>query len=287
MRSSREPDWGRKWIDIGKWTDIGKKTGAGRVVRDLCEKREYGRYEWSRKDLVLEGMKCVLIVLVLSAFFYRSLWAVIPLSGIGVWYWSRDSKRKAEQERHRLLLQFRDMIRSVAGAMRAGYSVENAFLASYEDMCMMHGRESMICMELKWIQRGLAMSLTMEELLMDLGKRSRTEQIREFAAVFAIARRNGGSMTEVIGSFAVQIQRQADTKEEILTQTAGRRMEQNIMNVMPFGILTYISISNKGYFDMLYHNVSGVVIMSVCLAAYLAACWLAEVILAKAVTVWE
>lgn len=253
----------------------------------MAGKRDYGRHKWSRKELVLEGMKCMFIVVGLSVYFYRSFWAMIPLCGIGVWYWRKDSRRKAIEDRHRLLLQFRDMIRSVAGAMQAGYSVENAFLESYEDMCMMHGREAMICRELKLIQRGLVMSLTMEELLEDLGRRSRTEQIQEFATVFAIARRNGGSMTEVIRSSATLIQRQVDTREEILTQTAGRRMEQNIMNMMPFGILTYIGISNRGYFDMLYHNLSGVVIMSVCLAAYLAGCHLAELILNKTISVWE
>lgn len=270
----------------GEREAVGRDKGDLGRKRDLCDKRDYSKHEWSRKELVVEGLKCMVIVLVLSAYFYRSLWAAIPLCGIGLWYWKRDSQRKAQQDRHLLLLQFRDMIRSVAGAMQAGYSVENAFLESYEDMCMMYGREAMICRELKLIQRGLVMSLTMEELLEDLGKRSRTEQIQEFAAVFAIARKNGGSMTEVIGSFAVLIQRQVDVKEEILTQTAGRRMEQNIMNVMPFGIMTYIGISNRGYFDMLYHNVSGVVIMSICLAAYLAACRLAEVILDKAVSAW-
>ena len=170
--------------------------------------------------------------------------------------------------------------------MQAGYSVENAFLESYEDMSMMYGRESMICRELKLIQRGLIVSLTMEELLEDLGRRSRTEQIQEFASVFAIARKNGGSMTDVISSYAVMIQRQVDTKEEILTQTAGRRMEQNIMNVMPFGIMAYIGISNRGYFDILYHNMFGVIVMTVCLAVYLTTCGLAEVILKKAVSGW-
>lgn len=261
------------------------KQGFGRK-RNVGEKRDYGRHEWNSREVLLEGLKCMVIVLVFSVYFYRSLWAVIPLCGIGLWYFKRDSRHKAQQDRHQLLLQFRDMVQSVAGAMQAGYSVENAFLESYEDMSRMYGRESMICRELKVIQRGLVVSLTMEELLEDLGKRSRTEQIREFASVFAIARKNGGSMTDVISSFAIMIRRQVDTKEEILTQTAGRRMEQNIMNVMPFGIITYIGISNRGYFDMLYHNVFGVVVMTVCLAVYLAACGLAEVILKKAVSGW-
>ncbi len=261
--------------------------GEGAAKKDLGEKRDYSRHLWNRKELIAEGMKCAVIVLVLSVYFYKSLWAVVPLCGIGVWYWKRDCGRKAEQDRHMLLLQFRDMIRSVASAMGAGYSVENAFLESFEDMCRIHGEEAMICRELKLVQRGLVMNLTMEELLEDLGKRSRTEQIQEFAAVFAIARKNGGSMAEVIRSSAELIQRQVDTKEEIRTLTAGRRMEQNIMNVMPFAILTYIGVSSRGYFDALYHNVSGVAIMSVCLGAYLAACRLAEVILAKAVNIWE
>lgn len=259
--------------------DFDRKRNAG-------DKRDYGRHEWNRRERILEGFKCMVIVLVFSGYFYRSLWAVIPLCGIGLWCWKRDSQRKAQQDRHQLLLQFRDMIQSVAGAMQAGYSVENAFLESYEDMSVMHGRESMICRELKLIQRGLVVSLTMEELLEDLGRRSRTEQIQEFASAFAIAGKNGGSMTDVIGSFAVMIQRQVDTKEEILTQTAGRRMEQNIMNVMPFGIMTYIGISNRGYFNMLYHNMFGIVVMTVCLAVYLVACGLAEAILAKAVSGW-
>lgn len=236
--------------------------------------------------MILEGLKCMVILLLFSGYFYRSLWAAIPLCGIGLWYWKRDSQRKAQRDRHQLILQFRDMVRSVAGAMEAGYSVENAFLESYEDMSMMYGRGSMICRELKLIQRGLAVSMTLEELLEDLGRRSRTEQIQEFASVFAIARKNGGSMRTVISSFAVMIQRQVDTKEEILTRTAGRRMEQNIMNIMPFGIMTYIGISNRGYFDMLYHNLFGVVVMTVCLAVYMSAFGLAEVILAKAVSGW-
>lgn len=250
-------------------------------------KRDYGRHVWNEKELVLEACKCIGIVLLLSIYFYQSLWAAIPLSAVGAMCWMSDSVRKARQDRRRLLLQFRDMIRSVAAAMGAGYSVGNAFLESYDDMCVMHGEDSMICGEIRLLQRGLVMNLTLEELLEDFGRRSRTEQIQEFAAVFAIARKSGGSMTEIVRSFSEQIHRQIDTREEILTQTAGRRLEQNIMNVMPFAILTYIGVSNRGYFDMLYHNLTGVVIMSICLAVYLAACYLADSILQKTVNVWD
>lgn len=220
-------------------------------------------------------------------FFYRSFWAFPVLCIPGVLYYKKDVEKKAAQDRRRLLLQFRDMIRSVAAAMQAGYSVENAFLESYSDMCMMHGETSFICCELNVIKRGLVINLTLEELLEDLGKRSRTAEIREFASVFAIARRNGGNMARVIQASAELIHKKVETEEEILLQTAARRMERNIMNLMPFAILIYVDMGNRGYFDELYHNLQGVAVMSGCLAVYLTAYGLSERILEKALNIWQ
>jgi tight adherence protein B len=254
---------------------------------DALAKRDYGKCCWGRRGLIAEGTKCILLVAGLSYFFYKSIWAVVPLSIAGILCWKRDSVKKVQKDQHKLLLQFCDMIRSVSSAMTVGYSVENAFLESYRDMLRMHGKDSMICRELEWIRRGLVMNLTLEQLLDDFGKRSRIEQIREFSAVCSITGRNGGSMTEVIRSFTELIYRQKDTREEILTQTSGRRMEQNLMNVIPFAILMYIEASNRGYFRMLYHNMTGVIVMSICLLVYMTACYLSDRILDHATAVWN
>ena len=48
------------------------------------------------------------------------------------------------------------------------------------------------------------------------------------------------------------------------------------MNLMPMGILLYLKVTSPGYFDVLYGNVAGVCVMSVCLAVYLAAYALSE-----------
>ena len=58
-------------------------------------------------------------------------------------------------------------------------------------------------------------------------------------------------------------------------------MELNIMKVMPFGILFYISISNPGYFDPLYHNILGIAVMSGCLVAYLTAYAIGEAVMTR------
>jgi tight adherence protein B len=65
------------------------------------------------------------------------------------------------------------------------------------------------------------------------------------------------------------------------TALAAKRLEQSVMNIMPFAIVLYLNFSNPGYFDMLFHNVSGVLIMTGCLCAYLIAFTWAEHIFMK------
>ena len=55
-----------------------------------------------------------------------------------------------------------------------------------------------------------------------------------------------------------------------------KMMEQTIMKIVPFAIVLYIGFSNKGYFDSLYGNLNGVMIMSGCLAIYVFAYFLGD-----------
>lgn len=83
-------------------------------------------------------------------------------------------------------------------------------------------------------------------------------------------------MSEIIRNSANQIGRQIELRQEIQMLLGGKKMELAVMKVMPFGILLYIDMGNPGYFDPLYHNLLGVIIMTGCLAAYLGAYLLGE-----------
>ena len=104
------------------------------------------------------------------------------------------------------------------------------------------GRDAFICGELEVIRRGMILNITLEEMLADLGGRSGSEAINDFAKVFAIAKRYGGNMPEIISSAADTISLQIETSEEIESSLSGRRMELNIMRVMPFGILALMTV---------------------------------------------
>ena len=66
---------------------------------------------------------------------------------------------------------------------------------------------------------------------------------------------------------------------EIRAGVSSRRFEQNIMSVVPFGILGYVQLSFPEFLSVMYGNVIGVFFMSGCLAVYLAAWVLGKKIL--------
>ncbi len=125
------------------------------------------------------------------------------------------------------------------------------------------------------------MNRTIEELMEELGRKSGVEQIGEFAQVFSIAKRSGGNVAGVIATTVQVIHRQVEAKEEARTILAARRMEQRIMSLMPFCIVLYVKLGNPGYFDSLYHNLKGILIMSLCMGVYMAAWSLSERILRR------
>ncbi len=63
---------------------------------------------------------------------------------------------------------------------------------------------------------------------------------------------------------------------EIETVMAAKRLEMNIMNLVPFGILLYVGISSPEFLEPLYGNPVGAGIMTVALGVYGCTCKMAE-----------
>lgn len=210
----------------------------------------------------------------------------MPLLPVGILLFRRIRHEKGEMERAELTGEFRECILAVGTLLGAGYSVENAFLECGQDMSLMYGRDALICGELKVIRRGLSINVPLEELLADLGERSGCEEIVQFAEVFSIAKRNGGNLAEIIRSSSELINRKAELKREVDTLLSGKKMEMNIMRLMPFAILAYIGFANPGYFDILYNGLYGRLIMTGCLGAYIGAYAMGEFVIRRMKREW-
>ena len=239
--------------------------------REFAFKRKDTFQKGSFRECWKEKLIGIGIVALLAFFFYRSVWALPFLTPVYFLYQRKASQTRIQKCRKETAIQFKDAILAVSANQKAGYSVENSFKQSYGEMALLYGKESTIGKEWYTIISGLGNNMVLEKMRFDFGRRSGVEEIMEFAQVFAAAKRNGGNLTEVIERSASIIEEKVETEKEIQILISARKLEQKIMNVVPFGILLYISATSKGFFDVLYHNPMGVIIMTVCLAVYIAA----------------
>lgn len=236
----------------------------------------YSSYFFSPKKKLFYLMISLGIVLFFSFFFYRSLIAAVFLCPIGILSYLSFQKEQGNKRKQKLEAEFKDCILSVSANLRAGYSVENAFEESAQDIRALYGEDSLMRKELLRIKKGMAHNVPLEDLLLELGARSGCDNIREFGEVFTIARNSGGKLPEIIQSTADLIGEKIALQQEIQVVLSGKLFEQKIMNIIPFLLVGYIEISSRGFFDILYHNLTGICIMSGCMFLYLAAFCLAK-----------
>lgn len=219
----------------------------------------------------------------LSFVFYRNLLVFLVFMPLGACYplFIKEDLKKKRMEM--LTVQFKDAILSVASGLNAGYSVENAFAVSLDEVSRIYGKDSMIAGEIRLMLCKTRMNRTFEEALEDFAARSGLEDVRSFADVFLAARKSGGELMKIIARTAEIIGEKIRIQEDIMTATASKRMEQKIMSAIPILIVFYIEFTSPGFFDVLYTTLMGRIIMTLCLLTYLGACRLSKLFLEIAV----
>ena len=75
----------------------------------------------------------------------------------------------------------------------------------------------------------------------------------------------------IIKQTTKMIREKSEVQMEIDTIISGRKMEQKIMVCIPLGILIYLRMTAQGFVDVLYGNVLGIIVMTLCLIIYAAA----------------
>ena len=230
--------------------------------------------EW-KTELQL-GAEGLTIVCLFAYFFYRSYVAFVILLP-GIWFYRKEKSKRFMKKRKAILeQQFKESLISVQTNLQSGYSVENAFGESYQYIVDLYGKKSDMAEELMWIKKGLNNGDTLEHLLLDLGRRCPQSALEDFANIYSIACKSGGGWSEVILRIAAEINQKMEIQQEIELLIHGKKMESRIMCMIPFFILFYMNMTSKGYFDVLYHNLAGILIMTVCLGIYIFAIFMSE-----------
>lgn len=164
----------------------------------------------------------------------------------------------------------------VSASLLAGYALENAFLDAQKELELLYGPESSMQAELEKINRQVCMNQPLEKVFREFASGCGVEEIRNFSEILTFAKRSGGDLVEIIQGTVENIGSKIQIEEEIQTMIAEKKLEQKVMNVMPMFLLAYMDFTSPGYLDVLYGNLLGILIMTTCLAVYVAAVMISE-----------
>lgn len=243
-------------------SDSGSRIPASRQPPD------YGTYEFSRRELLLNILAYLILDLLISWLFFHSLPAAsVFLPGIPFFLKER-KKSLLEKRKREMLKQFTTGMQLTGASLQAGYAVENAFREALPELSKIYPPDSFIIREFLHINSQIANGVPVESILMDMSGRCHIDDIRNFAEVFQAAKRSGGDLILIIRNTVSDIQEKSETREQIEADISGKVLEQNIMSFVPILIIGYVNLTSPEFLSVCYTTIPGRLTMCVCLLIY-------------------
>lgn len=224
-----------------------------------------------KSEYILGAVQTTGIFLLILYVFYGTF--IIAPVFFPVWFlymrdWIADTEGKKEQQ---FRMQFRDSIQEMSAVLKAGYSVENAIREVNRELIPLYDKDTRIRKEYNLMTHQIDMKMPASEVLEKFAERTGQEDVEDFVNVFAAAKKSGGDSITIIRNSVRIISGKIDTEKEIQTMIASKKLEFDIMCVVPFVIILYMKLTFGEFLSVLYGNAAGMIIMTVCLCVYLAA----------------
>lgn len=210
----------------------------------------------------------------LAYLFYNNWIAVFLLMPVSLFYlyqWRKECCRKKEAEFRE---QFREAAQILSSVLRVGYSVENAIRETEKELNSLYQKNTRIRTEFERMVRQLNMNQTAEQVLRGMAERVQQEDVEDFVVIFAAAKRMGGDSIGILINTIQVIGEKTDVEREIQTLLAAKKLEFQVMCMMPLGMVLYMRMSFPEFLSVLYGNPAGMILMTVCLGVYAFAWWL-------------
>ena len=227
---------------------------------------DYNVYHFTKKELVYEIVRAGIIVSFAGILFFENIIGVLMLLPFAFFLVKDRKKKKREERLFNLRNDFKEFLASFSSSVQAGYTMEQSIMIGLEDLKRMYPEdERAMIRELSWMYQQLKLQISCDELFSNLAERTGLEEIRSFSVILGIGRKQGGNLVQITRRTAMHMNRKIQVEMEMEQAVAGRRMEKNIMFVMPFFIILYLRITNTDYMDILFSSMTGHLIMLACL----------------------
>ena len=185
--------------------------------------------------------------------------------GLMIYYSYKTTTKKRAQLQ--LLRELRDSLLAVEIALRAGYALENAVYEGDKELERLWGQRSILRSYWSEMEKMMELKVPVEVAFARMSGSIGIPEIGELSQLLSAAKRSGGGIAELLKLYVDQLGDRLAVQGEIEAGLTEKRMEKNIMLVMPPAILAYLLSTSFDWISILYEG-GGRVFMSVMLALY-------------------
>ena len=131
------------------------------------------------------------------------------------------------KRREKFNAQLPEALATMSNALRAGFSISQAF-----DSVVEQGEKPM-CEEFAILQQQLRIGMSFEEALESMGQRVGSDDLLLVTTAILISRKTGGNVTEIFDKISETIRGRMKIERKVKTLTAQGRMQGIIVSAMP------------------------------------------------------
>ena len=160
-------------------------------------------------------------------------------------------KAKIDRRKQAFTEQLGDCLTTVANALRAGYSFQQAMDVVAQEM------EPPMSTEFARVTADVAMGVNLETALDQMNHRIKSADFELVVTAVLIQREVGGNLAQILDTISETINERIRMKREINALTAQGRFSAWVLLILPFIVAAFCYVFNNDQFMMLFEEESG------------------------------
>jgi tight adherence protein B len=202
---------------------------------------EYVLFQW-----ILTVLLAMLFLLITDSFLFLAIGAAVGFVAPGLWIKKKKKKR---------ITQFNDglpdLITTVVGSLRAGFSFPQALMTVVEEA------QSPVKEEMERVLKEMQYGSTIEDSLNELKMRMPSEDLDLMIQAIIIQRQVGGNLATVLDKIVETIRDRMRIQRQITTLTAQGRLSGIIIGLLPLILSIFLYMIEPDYIGTLFTNAIG------------------------------
>jgi tight adherence protein B len=237
---------------------------------------DYSIYKMKSLEYFLALVIAAAVLFLIGYIFYRSFFLALLITPLSMFYPRIRTRQIIKKRNTELRLQFKDSLQSLSSSLHAGKSFESAMRSAISDLLIQYETDSYIIREFEIIVRKLESNETVERAFAQFAERSMVEEIISFAEILETCKRTGGNLISAIKSSTDIISDKIEVLNDIGSILAEKKLEQNILTIMPIVLILMLSASAKDFMMPVFTGIIGRVVMTISMILFVVAYFLSE-----------